>query len=79
MTFDLCEAQQNARELKTPQDLYLLWEHVLALKEKGLVGQYEVDEMKDVIFPALKKASILQKDLNEVFMPATSPGEWHEP
>jgi hypothetical protein len=65
--FDLIEYQRDARERKSPADLYDLWNEVLYMKEKGLIGDYEVDEMRAIIFPRLETLSAMAREINATF------------
>jgi hypothetical protein len=65
--FDLIEFQREARECKLPGTLFQLWEEVCKLYDKGLISQYELDEMKEVIWPNLKALSALRSEIEASF------------
>jgi hypothetical protein len=58
--FDLIEYQQKAREANSPKNLFLLWEKVCWYYDRGQIGQYELDEMKSVIWPTLRTLDTLR-------------------
>ena len=65
--FDLIEYQQAARELNQPASLFEMWEEVCRLYDRGLIGKYELDEMKSVIWPSLKSVSALRTAVESSF------------
>lgn len=65
--FDLIEYQREARSRQTPISLFLLWEDVCRLYDRGVIGRYELDEMKAVIWPLLESLTALQKQVNKSF------------
>ncbi len=66
-TFDLIEFQRDAREIKKPSDLFQLWEDVCKLYERGLIGKYDLEEMKGVIWPNLRAICALQMEVESSF------------
>ena len=62
--FDLIEFQQKARELLDPKKLFELWEDVCRRYERGEISLYELDEMKEVIWPTLDALAALRKAVN---------------
>jgi hypothetical protein len=68
-TFDLLEYQQKARELLCPKKLFFLFEDVCRLYERGEIGEYEYEEMKAVIWPALKTLSSLRRIIDSMDQP----------
>jgi hypothetical protein len=68
-TFDLPEYQQKARELLCPKKLFLLWEDVCRRYDHGEIGEYEFEEMKDVIWPTLKTLSSLRRIIDGIDQP----------
>lgn len=62
--FDLLEYQKTARELLCPKKLYQLWEDVCRLYERREIGLYEVEEMKEVIWPQLTALSALRRTVD---------------
>ena len=59
--FDLVEYQYKAREISSPKKLFELWEEVCRFYDRGLIGKYELDEMKTVVLPSLRQLDQLQK------------------
>jgi hypothetical protein len=64
-SFDLIEFQQKARELVDPRRLFELWEDVCRRYERGEIGTYEVDEMKEVIWPLLDALASIRRAVND--------------
>lgn len=64
-SFDLLEFQQRARETCCPKKLFELWEDICSRYERGEVGTYEVEEMKEVIWPSLEALASLRRTVNE--------------
>lgn len=62
--FDLIEYQQMAREMTKTKDLFDLWNTCCQKKDRGEIGQYELDEMKDVIFPLMESLSTLMATID---------------
>lgn len=67
--FDLIEFQQKAREVCDPKKLFEIWEDVCKRYERGEIGLYEVDEMKEVIWPSLNALASLRKIVNGPSLP----------
>jgi UDP-galactopyranose mutase len=61
--FDLIEWQQMAKDMTSAENLLDLWERVNKMYLAGQIGKYELDEMRDVIFPALASISNIKKEL----------------
>lgn len=74
-SFDLIEFQQIARELVDPKRLFELWEDVCLRYERGEIGTYEVDEMKEVIWPMLDALASIRRAVNSE--PATQARVGH--
>jgi hypothetical protein len=70
-TFDLIEYQQKAREITDPKKLFQLWEDCCRRYERTEIGRYELDEMKDVIWPNLQALASLKRIINDT--PADVP------
>ncbi len=66
-TFDLIEYQRDARNRKQPSELFALWEEVCRHYDQGIIGQYELDEMKAVIWPNLHALSALKNAIDHSF------------
>lgn len=64
-TFDLIEYQQKARETADPKKLFELWEECCRRYERQEIGRYELDEMKDVIWPSLQALASIRKSIND--------------
>jgi hypothetical protein len=62
--FDLLEFQQRARETCDPRKLYKLWDDCLKRYERGEIGRYELDEMKEVIWPSLHALASIRRVVN---------------
>ena len=64
--FDLLEFQQRAREMCCPKKLFLLWEDVCRRYERREIGHYQLEEMKDVIWPHLEALTTLRRCVNDI-------------
>lgn len=62
--FDLIEFQQRAREITDPRKLFELWEDCCRRYERTEIGRYELEEMKDVIWPNLQALASLKRIIN---------------
>lgn len=60
-SFDLIEFQRKARETLDPKKLFELWEDVCSRYEHHEIGEYELEEMKEVIWPSLKQLAVLRR------------------
>jgi hypothetical protein len=65
-TFDLLEFQQYARQLCCPKKLFELWEDVCQRYERREIGMYELEEMKEVIWPTLMALAIIRRTVNGI-------------
>jgi hypothetical protein len=65
--FDLIEFQREARERRQPSTLFQLWEDVCKMYERGLIGKYDLEEMKGVIWPNLRAICALQLEVESSF------------
>ncbi len=63
--FDLIDTQQKAREIYDPKKLFELWEEICQRFERHEIGIYELDEMKDVIWPSLQQLAVLRRAVND--------------
>ena len=63
-SFDLIEFQQKARETYDPKKLFELWEDVCQRYERHEIGEYELEEMKEVIWPSLQQLATLRRIVN---------------
>ncbi len=66
--FDLIEYQREARSRRQPRELFQLWEQVCVQYDRGLIGQYELDEMKAVIWPNLRVLTVLKNSIDDSFV-----------
>jgi hypothetical protein len=65
--FDLIEYQRQARNHTLPGSLFKLWEDVCKHYDRGLIGTYELEEMKAVIWPNLQALAALRDEINTSF------------
>jgi len=72
-TFDLLEFQQRARELCCPKKLFSLWEDVCRRYDRREIGEYELEEMKEVIWPSLKALATIRNSVNDTANDAEEP------
>ncbi|HEY9789917.1 MAG TPA: hypothetical protein V6D22_05945 [Candidatus Obscuribacterales bacterium] len=63
-SFDLIEFQQKARETCDPKKLFELWEDVCKRFDRREIGEYELEEMKEVIWPSLNQLALLRRMVN---------------
>lgn len=63
--FDLIEMQQKARELYDPKKLFEMWEELCKRYERHEIGEYELEEMKEVIWPTLHQLASLRRAVND--------------
>jgi hypothetical protein len=62
--FDLIEMQNKAREIFDPKKLFELWEEICQRYERNEIGLYELEEMKEVIWPTLRQLTALRRAMN---------------
>lgn len=62
--FDLIEFQQKARQTCDPRKLFDLWEEVCKRYDRHEIGVYELEEMKEVIWPSLNALASLRRIVN---------------
>ena len=62
--FDLLQFQQRARETCCPKKLFELWEDVCRRYDRKEIGRYELEEMKEVIWPSLEALASLRRSVN---------------
>ncbi len=63
--FDLLEYQHIARNSNSPKKLFELWDTVCKQYERGRIGQYEMDEMKDVVWSSMKTLNSIKTMIDE--------------
>ncbi|MBX9876827.1 MAG: hypothetical protein K2Y22_00070 [Candidatus Obscuribacterales bacterium] len=63
----MVEYQQLARDESYPDKLLKLWEEVCRLYGRGVIGRYELDEMKAIIWPFLRYLCRLKKSVESAF------------
>lgn len=64
--FDLLQFQQRARETCCPRKLFQIWEDVCRRYERKEIGRYQVEEMKEIIWPSLAMLSSLRKCIDSI-------------
>lgn len=62
--FDLIESQQKARQTCDPRKLFEMWEDVCQRYDRREIGVYELEEMKEVIWPSLNALASLRRIVN---------------
>jgi len=63
--FDLLEYQKRARDICCPRKLFELWEDVCRRYERQEIGSYQLEEMKEVIWPHLEALACLRRTVND--------------
>jgi hypothetical protein len=48
-----------------PKKLFELWEDICARYDRHEIGSYEVEEMKEVIWPSLQALASLRRSVND--------------
>lgn len=69
--FDLPEYQQEARESKSARKLFQLWDKVCCFYDRGHIGKYELEEMKDVVWSQMNNLVTLQSAIDQSFRRAS--------
>lgn len=69
--FDLLVFQQKARELACPKKLFEFWDDICKRYDRGEIGTYELEEMKEVIAPSLAALGGLRNQINSKEPPPT--------
>jgi hypothetical protein len=67
------EYQKRAREICCPKKLFELWEDVCKRYERQEIGSYQLEEMKEVIWPNLEALACLRRTVNETPPAAEHP------
>jgi hypothetical protein len=62
--FDLLEFQRRARETCCPKKLFEMWEDICRRYERKEIGKYQVEEMKEIIWPSLQALAMLRRCVN---------------
>ncbi len=65
--FDLPELQQEARETKSAKGLFLLWDKVCVCYDRGQIGKYELEEMRDVVWSQMENLVSLESMIEQSF------------
>lgn len=65
--FDLPEYQQEAREAKSAKSLFALWDKVCSYYDRGLIGRYELEEMRDLVWEQMNSLVKLQSAIEQSF------------
>jgi hypothetical protein len=63
--FDLAAYQRKAQETVSPKLLFYLWEDVCHRYDRGEIGQYELEEMKQLICPTLDKLAKMRRSVDD--------------
>ncbi len=58
--FDLPEFQQEVREAKSAKALFALWDTVCQMYDRRRITKYELEEMRDIIWPRMKTLASLE-------------------
>ena len=69
--FNLIDYQKKARETYSLIKLYDLWQEGCTLYEKRLIGSYQLEEMKEVIWTNLKRLSSLKQRVDDALAEAS--------
>lgn len=69
--FDLPECQQEVRETKSAKHLFLLWDKVCGYYDRGNIGKYELEEMRDVVYSQMNELVTLQSAIEQSFRRAS--------
>ncbi len=64
-TFDLLQFQQRARETCCPKKLFEIWEDTCRRYERKEIGEYQLEEMKEIIWPSLEALAIIRRSVND--------------
>lgn len=73
--FDLIEWQGKAKAMSNPKDLFELWNTICNMYDKGQVGKYEFEEMRDTINPLLIDANAVKRLLVDAVSGSDSTSE----
>jgi hypothetical protein len=65
--FDLPEYQQEAREAKSAKMLFALWDKVCSHYDRGQIGRYELEEMRDLVWEQMTSLVKLQSQIDASF------------
>jgi len=69
--FDLPEYQQEVRETKSAKHLFLIWDKVCSYYDRGNIGKYELEEMRDVVYSQMNNLVTLQSAIEQSFKRAS--------
>ena len=56
--------KETARTSLSTQKLYELWVEVCGKYDKGEIGAYQLEEMKEVVFTTMAKLEALKRNMN---------------
>jgi hypothetical protein len=70
--FDLVSIQRQATESKSPRALFDLWEQVCRKYDRGQIGKYHLQELKDIIWPKLRILNAIRKGIDDCYVPPTA-------
>lgn len=65
--FDPPECQQEVRETKSAKHLFLIWDKVCCYYDRGTIGKYELEEMRDVVYSQMSNLVTLQSAIEQSF------------
>ena len=71
-SFDLVRYLQLARQSTCPKRLFSIWEDCCRRYDRREIGRYELDEMKEVIWPMLSALASLRRIINGTQNPQKS-------
>ena len=64
--FDLIQFQQDVREATQPKAVFDIWNNCCAQYEKKIIGSYEFEEMKEVVFSKLAELEAIRNQIDMV-------------
>lgn len=62
--FNLIEYQQQARDITTSASLYTFWDGICKRYEREEINDYELEEMRAVIFPRFQVLAEVERIAN---------------
>jgi len=65
--FDLPEYQQEVREAKSAKTLFALWDKVCTYYDRGQIGKYELEEVRDLVWEQMNSLVKLQSAIEQSF------------
>ncbi len=61
--FDLLKHEKMIKDSYTPRGLYYVWEEILTLYDRGVIGAYELDNLRDLFTPKMEQLVALERQL----------------